>query len=119
MSAGQSRSAEVPAQATASPAPTETSDELDDQVLRLREEGRSFANIARQLGLEGALQANAAFNRALRRQPEAEQESVRNHEMVRLDDLAERLRQRPDLDEVQLARRMRNLEQLRRTVLSA
>jgi hypothetical protein len=91
----------------------------DETVLALREEGRSFAGIARTLGLDNSTQANAAFNRALRRLPASEQESVRVHEMARLDALGERVRQRNDLDEVEMARRMRSLDRLRKTLLSA
>jgi hypothetical protein len=89
------------------------STERDDQVLALRERGRSFASIARALGFEGASPANAAFNRALRRLPPSDQESLRSHEMARLDALGERLRQRQDLDEPEMARRARTLERLR------
>jgi hypothetical protein len=88
--------------------------ERDGEVVTLREQGRSFAAIARTLGLEGATQANAAFMRALRRLPSAEQESLRIHEMARLDALGERLRQRSDLDEAELARRSRSLDRLRK-----
>jgi hypothetical protein len=91
----------------------------DESALALREQGRSFARIARELGLDGSTQANAAFNRALRRLPAGEQESVRSHEMARLDALGERVRQRNDLDEVELARKMRSLDRLRKTLLSA
>lgn len=91
----------------------------DDKVLALREQGRSFAGIARTLGLDSSTQANAAFNRALRRLSASEQESVRTHEMARLDALGERVRQRNDLDEVEMARRMRSLDRLRKTLLSA
>jgi len=90
------------------------STERDDEVLVLRERGRSFASIARALGFEGASPANAAFNRALRRLPPAEQESLRGHEMARLDALGERLRQRQDLDEEEMARRARTLDRLRK-----
>jgi hypothetical protein len=90
------------------------STERDDEVLALRERGRSFASIARALGFEGASPANAAFNRALRRLPPTEQESLRGHEMARLDALGERLRQRQDLDEEEMARRARTLDRLRK-----
>jgi hypothetical protein len=90
------------------------STERDDEVLALREGGRSFASIARALGFEGATSANAAFNRALRRLPSSEQESLRVHEMARLDALGERLRQRQDLDEDEMARRSRTLDRLRK-----
>jgi hypothetical protein len=98
---------------------TATGAGADDKVLVLREQGRSFAGIARALGLDGSTQANAAFNRALRRLPTEEQESVRGREMARLDALGDRVRQRTDLDEVELARRMRSLERLRRRLLTA
>ena len=95
------------------------SDERDDRVLLLREEGRTFAGIARDLGFEGTLDANAAFIRALRRQPPTEQESLRSHELARLDALGERVRRRDDLDEVDVARRMRSLDRLKKALLSA
>jgi hypothetical protein len=88
--------------------------ERDGEVLALREQGRSFASIARALGLEGASPANAAFNRALRRLPPSDQETLRSHEMARLDALGERLRRRQDLDEAEMARRGRSLERLRK-----
>lgn len=90
------------------------STERDAEVLVLRESGRSFASIARSLGFDGASPANAAFNRALRRLPPSEQESLRGHEMARLDALGERLRKRQDLDEVEMARRVRSLDRLRK-----
>jgi hypothetical protein len=90
------------------------SNERDDEVLALRERGRSFASIARDLGFEGASPANAAFNRALRRLTPSDQESSRKREMARLDALGERLRQRQDLDEAEMARRARTLERLRK-----
>ncbi len=73
--------------------------ERDAEVLVLRESGRSFASIARSLGFDGASPANAAFNQALRRLPPSEQESLRGHEMARLDALGERLRRRQDSTE--------------------
>jgi hypothetical protein len=88
--------------------------ERDDEALSLREQGRSFAAIARALGFEGASPANAAFNRALRRLPPSDQEHSRKREMARLDVLGERLRQRQDLDEAEMARRARTLERLRK-----
>jgi hypothetical protein len=95
--------------------PTAANDaERDGEVLALREQGRSYATIARALGLEGASQANAAFMKALRRLPSAEQESLRSHEMARLDALGERLRRRSDLNETERARRGRSLDRLRK-----
>ena len=88
----------------------------DESALVLRERGRSFSGIARVLGLDGAAQANAAFNRALRRRPAQEQETLRSHEMARLDALGERLRRRDDLDEIEMARRTRALDRLRKSL---
>jgi hypothetical protein len=97
----------------------EDSPERDEKVLALREEGRTFVGIARELGMERTLDANAAFNRALRRRPPAEQESLRSHEIARLDALAERVRRRNDLDEAEVARRIRSLDRLKKALLSA
>ena len=60
----------------------------DEQSLVLRDEGRSFAGIAQVLGLEDAHAANAAFNRALRCRPKAQQRWLRSREMIRLDVVA-------------------------------
>jgi len=117
VTAGQGNPAEGPAgeSTTATSPVTAGSDaERDGEVLALREQGRSYVTIARALGLEGAIQANAAFMKALRRLPSAEQESLRSHEMARLDALGERLRQRSDLDETEKARRRQSLDRLRK-----
>lgn len=88
----------------------------DNSVLVLREQGKSFTAIARDLGMPRSVDANAAFNRALRRRPAGEQESLRSHEMARLDALGERVRRRSDLDEAEVERRMRSLERLRKAL---
>jgi DNA-binding transcriptional MerR regulator len=88
----------------------------DDHVLLLRDEGRSFAGIARALDLAGALEANAAFNRALRRRVPSEQAALRSRETARLDALGERLRKREDLSEEELARQLHGLKRLRKTL---
>jgi len=91
----------------------------DEQALFLREQGRSFAGIARVLDLSGALDANAAFNRALRRQTPGEQAALRSREMARLDALAERLRRREGVSEEELARQLHGLQRLRKTLFVA
>ena len=91
----------------------------DELALLLREQGRSFAGIARVLDLSGALGANAAFNRALRRQTLGEQEALRNREVARLDALAERLRGRDGVTEEELARQLHGLRRLRKTLYVA
>ncbi len=101
------------------PATEPESIERDEKVLVLREQDRSFTAISRALGLGGGQEANAAFNRALRRRPAPEQKDLRAHEMARLDALGERVRKRADLDDVEIARRMHSLDRLRRALLSA
>jgi len=91
----------------------------DEQALLLREQGRSFARIARLLDLAGAIDANAAFNRALRRQTPAQQAALRSREMARLDALGARLRRRHDVSEDELARQLHGLRCLRKTLFVA
>ncbi len=91
----------------------------DDQALFLRDQGRSFAGIARELDLTGALDANAAFNRALRRLSAGEQTALRIREVARLVALSERLRQRQDVSEDELARQLAGLQRLRKTLFVA
>jgi hypothetical protein len=85
----------------------------DGKALELRGKGRSFATIAKLLGLENADAANLAFNRALRARPAAEQKLLRKQEQVRLDALAERVRTRPNLSEQEVGRRLRTISRLR------
>ena len=85
----------------------------DGKVLELRGKGRSFAAIAKLLGFENANAANAAFNRALRARPAAEQKLLRKQEQFRLDALAERVRTRPDLSEREVGRQLRTISRLR------
>ncbi len=91
----------------------------DDQALFLRDQGRSYAGIAQELDLAGALDANAAFNRALRRRGPTEQAGLRSREVVRLDALGERLRNRQDVSEDELARQLHGLQVLRKTLFVA
>ena len=85
----------------------------DGKVLELRGKGRSFAAIAKLLGLENANAANVAFNRALRARPAAEQKLLRKQEQLRLDALAERVRTRPNLSEREVGRQLRTISRLR------
>jgi len=91
----------------------------DEQALFLRDQGRSFAAIARLLDLAGALEANAAFNRALRRRTPLEQATLRSRETARLDALGERLRKREDVSEEELARQLHGVQRLRKTLFVA
>ena len=62
----------------------------DQQALVLRDQNRSFVGIAGVLELDSPIAANAAFNRALRRQRKTEQTRLRIREVRRLDILASR-----------------------------
>ena len=96
-------------------------DELarDEETLALREEGRSFSGIARILGLDNGHVANEAFNRALRCRPKSQQEWLRSREMMRLDAVASRVRQRDDLSVEEVIRRLRGVKQQRKTLFVA
>ena len=60
----------------------------------LREEGRSFAAIARTVGMKRASDAREAFLRELRSRPEEERQALVDRELGRLDKLEERIRSR-------------------------
>jgi hypothetical protein len=91
----------------------------DEWALLLRDEGRSFAGIAAALNLAGALEANAAFNRALRLRTANEQAALRIRELARLDALSERLRKRVGVSEEELARQLHGVKRLRKTLFVA
>jgi hypothetical protein len=73
----------------------------------LREEGRSFAAIARTVGLKRASDAREAFLRELRSRPEEERQGLVVSELERLDKLETRVRvrdaQEPDKLQTRLA----------------
>jgi hypothetical protein len=85
----------------------------DDRVLALRRNGRSFAAIAKHLGLAKASDANDAFNRALRTRPTAQQAILREEENLRLDKLLARVQSRTDLSENDVHRQVRTIALLR------
>jgi hypothetical protein len=66
--------------------------------MALREQGRSFAAIARTLGLKRAVDAREAFLRELRSRHEEERQHLVERELARLDQLEARIRAR-DADE--------------------
>ncbi len=67
---------------------SEQSEATDREVLRLRSNGRAFAGISRDLGLPRPVDAQRAFQRAVRRLPADQQVQVRAHEQSHLDRLA-------------------------------
>jgi len=71
--------------------------ERDREALDLRVKGKSFSSIARSLEFPRAVDANEAFNRALRRCPDKERKTIVARELERLDALANA--DRPDGDD--------------------
>jgi hypothetical protein len=86
---------------------------VDEEALALREEGASYSAIARRLELSRAVDAHAAFIRALRLRTGDEREQVISREHVRLDLLEVRIRERDAAQPEKLARRLTALETLR------
>ena len=90
----------------------------DEQVLELRVHGKSFAGIAKTLGFGRPYEANDAFNRALRRKPAAERDTLRSSELIRLDALAEAVRANLEMAPDDVARRLRTLDRMRARLLA-
>jgi hypothetical protein len=85
----------------------------DTEVLRLRGTGRAFARISRELGLAGAVDAQQAFQRAVRQLPADDQSRVRGEESSRLDRLAAQVDADSSLSDEDRARRLAVVERLR------
>jgi hypothetical protein len=90
------------------------STERDREALDLRVKGRSFSAIARTLEFPRAVDANEAFNRALRRCPDKERKTIVTRELERLDALASA--EHPDGDD-KAAQRERAIKGLRDRLL--
>jgi hypothetical protein len=90
-----------------------TGQTLDDRALVLRRAGRSYAAIARELGLGRARDAHAAFLRALDRLPPDEQAATREEELRRLDRLERSLVEQAGADNGDLARKRLAIARLR------
>ena len=91
----------------------EASETVDEKVLRLRGEGRPYARISRDLGLDRGADAQRAFVRALRRLPTSDARQIRAEELSRLDRLAERVRVDSSHNDVDRARRLKTIERMR------
>ena len=92
---------------------SEPSETIDDEVLRLRRQGKAYARISRELGLDRAADAQQAFRRAVRRLPAAEAEQVREEELSRLDHLAERVRADTSKNDMDRERQLKTIERMR------
>jgi hypothetical protein len=65
----------------------EPSDAIDSEVLRLRNSGRSYGRISRELGMDKAIHAQHAFQRAVGRLAVVDRDRARSEEATRLDAL--------------------------------
>ena len=90
----------------------------DDQVLKLRAAGQSFATIARTTGYGRAAECRDAFSRALRRRPVDERAALRLQEVARLDAMADVFPKSPKLEEAEIAERLRAVDRLRTRLLA-
>jgi hypothetical protein len=79
----------------------------------LREQGRSFAAIARTLGFKRAGDARAAFLRELRGRPDEERQGLVERELERLDKLEARIRTRDATEPGKLETRLAALAAMR------
>jgi hypothetical protein len=95
-----------------------TSARDEDKIFELRVQGKSFAGIAKTLGLDRPCQANDAFNRALRRQQPAKRAALRGQELIRLDALADGIRAHTELGADGLARRLQTVARLRAMLMA-
>ena len=89
---------------------------VDEQVLQLRSGGGSFKSIAETLGFEKSGGAIKAFNRALRRRPQPEQETLLADELHRLDQMEARVRANTALEGPDADRRLRAIVRIRAMV---
>ena len=92
---------------------TDPSEAIDGEVLRLRSTGQAFARISRDLRLEKPVDAQRAFQRAVRRLPKRQQDEVRQQESSRLDRLAEKVNADTDKPLEEKTRRLAAVERLR------
>jgi hypothetical protein len=79
----------------------------------MRESGKTFAAVARNLGLKRAVDAQAAFLRALRRREGEERNALVQREDARLVQLEARIRTRDAADPEKMERRLLALAKLR------
>ena len=99
------------------PAPSTEELGVGDRVIALRSEGKSFAAIAKTIGVERSLEALGVFVDAIARRPPAEQTKLRAEENERLDALEGRLRQNGDVDERD--RKLASVRKLRQRIAAS
>jgi hypothetical protein len=92
--------------------------DIDEQALTLRSQSKGFGKIAEALGLKRAIDANEAFNRALRRRPPEEQATIRAEENRRIDRLASAIKADQSRSQEDVDRRMRAIDRLRARLMA-
>jgi hypothetical protein len=92
---------------------SDSSETVEEKVLRLRGAGQPYARISRDMGLDRAADAQQAFRRALRHLPASDAKRVRAEEVLRLDRLAERVRADTRKNDMDRARQLKTIERLR------
>ena len=90
-----------------------------DSVIGLREAGRSYAAIARQLTMPNAREAQAAFVRAIRQRSDEERAGLVQRELGRLEVLEKKIRADADDDSPRAKRRLSALNKLRTALQKA
>ncbi|HMK99397.1 MAG TPA: hypothetical protein VK428_04350 [Acidimicrobiales bacterium] len=89
------------------------SGDSDEQALALRDSGKTYAAVARSIGLKRAVDAQAAFLRALRRREGEERSRLVDRESSRLVELETRIRSRDANEPEKMERRLQALAKLR------
>jgi hypothetical protein len=97
-------------------APEPADDALDEQVVTLRETGKSYTSVARSLGIRCSGDAHAAFLRVLRARPAKERAAMTQRETERLDRLERRVRSRDAGQPGELRRHLAALEKFRQSL---
>lgn len=96
-----------------SKSPKDSQEVQDSEVLALREAGRSYSTIAKQVGFAKLSEAPKAFNRALRRRSAAEQDTLTQAETARLDDLELKVRSDKALSADDSQKKLKAVDRLR------
>jgi hypothetical protein len=105
----------VSRRASSPPAPTSTTsaeqEAVGERVIALRSDGKSFAQIAKAVGVDRSVDAFGLFVDAVALRPTADRSKLRADESDRLDALERRMQRIDDLD--QRERKLASLGKLR------
>jgi hypothetical protein len=99
------------------PRPRQAHRDLEAEVVVLREQGQTYSAVARTLGMRRAVDAQAAFIRAMRKLPDQERSELYRRESERLDQLEARIRSRDAGQPAKLERHLVALGALRESML--